>query len=88
MPLSMGHKKNFNTIRRAFRAGDAALMECQLATTGETAAGRRRRRGTALEAHCPRNQFGLSDDPIYATDDGPGPCHKTVGLWDQRRAED
>jgi len=38
MPLSMGHKRNFNTLRRTFRAGDAALMECQLAATGETAA--------------------------------------------------
>ena len=38
MPLSVGHKRNFNTLRRAFRAGDAALMECQLAATGETVA--------------------------------------------------
>jgi hypothetical protein len=38
MPLSVGYKRNFNTLRRAFRAGDAALMECQLAATGETAA--------------------------------------------------
>jgi hypothetical protein len=38
MPLSVGHKQNFNTLRRAFRTGDAALMECQLAATGETAA--------------------------------------------------
>ena len=37
MPLSTGHKRNFNTLRRAFR-GEAALMECQLAATGETAA--------------------------------------------------
>ena len=38
MPLSVGYKRNFNTLRQAFRAGDAALMECQLAATGETAA--------------------------------------------------
>jgi hypothetical protein len=38
MPLSAGHKRNFNTLRRVFRAGDAALMECQVAATGETAA--------------------------------------------------
>jgi hypothetical protein len=38
MPLSVGHKKNFNMLQRAFRAGDAALMECQLVSTGETAA--------------------------------------------------
>ena len=38
MALSVGHKKNFNTLRRAFRAGDAAIMECQSATTGETVA--------------------------------------------------
>jgi len=38
MALSAGYKKNFNTLRRAFRAGDAALLECQSATTGETVA--------------------------------------------------
>ena len=38
MPLSLGHKRNFNTLRRAFRTGDAALMECQLAATGEEVA--------------------------------------------------
>jgi hypothetical protein len=38
MSLSLGYQQNFNTLRRAFRAGDAALMECQLAATGETAA--------------------------------------------------
>jgi hypothetical protein len=38
MSLSVGYKQNFNTLRRAFRTGDAALMESQLATSGETAA--------------------------------------------------
>ena len=38
MALSVGYKKNFNTLRRAFRTGDAALMECQSAATGQTAA--------------------------------------------------
>ena len=38
MPLTTSQKKNFNTLRRAFRSGDAALMECQLAATGETVA--------------------------------------------------
>jgi hypothetical protein len=38
MPLTTSQKKNFNTLRRAFRAGDAALMECQLAATGEPVA--------------------------------------------------
>lgn len=38
MPLSAGYRQNFNTLRRAFRGGDAALMECQLAASGETAA--------------------------------------------------
>jgi hypothetical protein len=38
MPLSVGYKRNFNTLRRAFRSGDAALMECQRAATGEMAA--------------------------------------------------
>jgi hypothetical protein len=38
MPLSVGYKRNFNTLRRAFRAGDTALMECQMAATGEAVA--------------------------------------------------
>ena len=38
MPLSSGQKKNFETLRRAVLAGDAALMECQLSATGETVA--------------------------------------------------
>lgn len=38
MPLSVGHQRNFSTLRRAFRAGDAALVECQLVATGEMAA--------------------------------------------------
>jgi hypothetical protein len=38
MPLPIGHKQNFNTLRRAFLDGQAALMECQLAATGETVA--------------------------------------------------
>lgn len=38
MALSVGYQKNFNTLRRAFRAGDAALVECQSAATGETVA--------------------------------------------------
>ena len=38
MPLTIGHRQNFNTLRRAFLSGDAALMECQEAATGETVA--------------------------------------------------
>ena len=38
MSLCLDHKRNFNTLRRAFHAGDAALMECQLTATGETVA--------------------------------------------------
>jgi hypothetical protein len=38
MPISPAQKQNFNTLRRAFRSGDAALMECQLAATGEAVA--------------------------------------------------
>ena len=38
MPLTASQKDNFNTLRRAFRSGDAALMECQLAATGESVA--------------------------------------------------
>jgi hypothetical protein len=36
--LPIGHKRNFNTLCRAFLDGQAALMECQLAATGETVA--------------------------------------------------
>ena len=35
MALAVGHRQNFNTLQQAFRAGDVALMECQLASTGE-----------------------------------------------------
>lgn len=38
MAIAKGHKQNFETIRRAVLAGDAALLECQLASTGEAAA--------------------------------------------------
>ena len=38
MSLSLGHRQNFDTLRRAMLAGDAALMECQLAATGEPVA--------------------------------------------------
>ena len=38
MPLSSSQKNNFNTLRRAMLAGDAALVECQLAATGEAVA--------------------------------------------------
>jgi Family of unknown function (DUF6117) len=38
MPLSKGHKQNFDTLRRAILAGDAALLECQLVATGEPVA--------------------------------------------------
>jgi hypothetical protein len=38
MPLTAYQKDNFNTLCRAFHSGDAALMECQLAATGETVA--------------------------------------------------
>ena len=35
MAIATGHRKNFDTLRRAFANGDVALMECQLAATGE-----------------------------------------------------
>ncbi len=38
MPLAEGYKQNFDTLRQAFAAGDVALMECQLAATGEPVA--------------------------------------------------
>ena len=38
MSLLPGYKQNFDTLRQAFAAGDVALMECQLAATGEAAA--------------------------------------------------
>lgn len=38
MSLLPGHKQNFETLRQAILAGDAALMECQLAASGETVA--------------------------------------------------
>ncbi len=38
MVLAVGHRQNFDMLRRAMLAGDAALMECQLAATGEPVA--------------------------------------------------
>jgi hypothetical protein len=38
MAIADGHKTNFETLRQALDAGDVALMECQLAATGETIA--------------------------------------------------
>ena len=38
MALAPGYKANFDTLRRAFLNDDAALMECQLAATGEPVA--------------------------------------------------
>jgi hypothetical protein len=35
MAIAVGHRQNFHTLQQAFRAGDVALMECQLAATGE-----------------------------------------------------
>jgi hypothetical protein len=36
--IAKGHKANFNMLADAFAAGRVALMECQLATTGEPVA--------------------------------------------------
>jgi len=38
MALAAGYKANVDTLRQAFMAGDAALMECELAATGEEVA--------------------------------------------------
>lgn len=38
MSLLPGHRANFDTLRQAFLSGDVALMECQLAATGENVA--------------------------------------------------
>ncbi len=38
MALAKGHKANFRTLQEAFDNGDVALMECQLAATGEEVA--------------------------------------------------
>jgi hypothetical protein len=38
MSLSKGHRRTFNTLTRAFRAGDAALLECQQSASGEEVA--------------------------------------------------
>lgn len=38
MSLSPGYRANFDVLQQAFLAGDVALMECQLAVTGEPVA--------------------------------------------------
>jgi hypothetical protein len=35
MALAIEHRQNFDTLVQAFENGDVALMECQLAATGE-----------------------------------------------------
>jgi len=38
MAIPNGHKKNFSVLQDAFKADRVALMECQLAATGEQVA--------------------------------------------------
>jgi hypothetical protein len=38
MSLTDSNKSNFETLRQAIKNGDAALMECQLVSTGEPVA--------------------------------------------------
>ncbi|MDB5337366.1 MAG: hypothetical protein JWN70_2985 [Planctomycetaceae bacterium] len=38
MPLSVGDKVNFETLREAMFNGDVEHLECQLMSTGESAA--------------------------------------------------
>jgi Family of unknown function (DUF6117) len=38
MAIAIGHKLNFEMLQEAFSGGDVALMECQLAATGESVA--------------------------------------------------
>jgi hypothetical protein len=38
MAIPIGHRRNFETLQRAFLAGDAALMECESTSTGESVA--------------------------------------------------
>jgi hypothetical protein len=38
MALAKGHRANFETLRKAILAGDAALVECQMAATGQEVA--------------------------------------------------
>ena len=35
MAIPPGHLKNFETLKRAFKSGDVALMECNDSKTGE-----------------------------------------------------
>jgi hypothetical protein len=67
MPLTASQKREFNTLRRAFRRGDAALMECQLAATGEPVAvlcAANRHANESME-FVPLAMF-LADDPYRA----------------------
>lgn len=38
MAILKGHRKNFETLQDAFANGDVALMECEVAATGEIVA--------------------------------------------------
>ena len=35
MSIATEHRDNFDTLRKAFIAGEAALLECQLVATGQ-----------------------------------------------------
>ncbi len=38
MAIPVGHRRNFDTLRKAFLAGDVALMECESTGTGQPVA--------------------------------------------------
>ena len=38
MAIAKGHRQNFETLRQAFANDDVALLECELAATGEAVA--------------------------------------------------
>ena len=77
MPLSSHQRRNFETLRRAFLAEDAALMECQLAATGEPVA-----------VICAANRLAegaIEFVPLYDPGDYP---ESLVGLAPQRSGAD
>jgi hypothetical protein len=38
MPIPLGHRTTFDTLREAFLAGDAALMQCKVTATAKAVA--------------------------------------------------
>lgn len=61
MPIQPGYRANFDTLERAMKSGDLALLECRDIKTGATV--------IAIVA-CSRDRGGVSFSPLAKMFDG------------------